>query len=289
MSRVDHGMNRSKVISPLCSLLASFSSWSLYEYQTAPYHTVFTPDIHPRTQHCRSFASFQSFLAFSVCYSICNHHTTCNPGRSVATYPRPRTSLILLPPFFLAGSWHPHVSRIRSFHADGNHHRSPRPKLHTLLVPSPLDLPGTDQIHTNPSISDHPLLLQQQQISSSKQPTLFPYNDPRSPSVQITAVSCVVPAFAISIHYFAALSDSLHAKLGVAVFILMCLQPVMAILRPHKGNLYRPIWYLCHWMFGTSAVILGWYEIYTGLALYSVDWCTDNCTTVSHCSLHIQV
>jgi hypothetical protein len=45
-------------------------------------------------------------------------------------------------------------------------------------------------------------------------------------------------------------------------------QPVLGLLRPHKGNPLRLIWYFLHWLLGTTAVILAWVNIYWGLDQY---------------------
>lgn len=94
----------------------------------------------------------------------------------------------------------------------------------------------------------------------------------------------MVPAFAIAVSSFDVLSEGgIHATLGVAIFAMVALQPILAIVRPHKGSSLRIVWYFTHWTLGMVAVALGWYNIYTGLQLYSEDWGTD--TTVSDATM----
>ena len=96
-------------------------------------------------------------------------------------------------------------------------------------------------------------------------------------SSQVLAILCVTPAFGIAVNKFDAL-DSIHAQMGIAIFIMMALQPVLAIMRPHKGSALRAVWYVTHWTLGMAAVALGWWNCFTGLQLYTEEWATD--TTV---------
>ena len=87
----------------------------------------------------------------------------------------------------------------------------------------------------------------------------------------------MIPAFAIAVNSFDAL-DSLHAQMGIAIFIMMALQPVLAVVRPPKGSALRAVWYVTHWTLGMAAAVLGWWNCFTGLQLYTEAWATD--TTV---------
>lgn len=93
--------------------------------------------------------------------------------------------------------------------------------------------------------------------------------------LQTLAVLCAVCGFAVAVNGFQALTDTTHAQLGIAVFIITGLQPLIALVRPHKGNAWRVVFYATHWTLGMSAVGLGWYNIYTGIGLYGEDWATD--------------
>lgn len=48
-----------------------------------------------------------------------------------------------------------------------------------------------------------------------------------------------------------------------------------------RGHSLRAVWYVIHWVFGTSAVLLGWYNIFLGFALYIEDWPEVGTLTVS--------
>ena len=82
-------------------------------------------------------------------------------------------------------------------------------------------------------------------------------------------------AIAIAFVGFQALSDSFHAQLGVAVFTLTALQPLLALMRPKKGSSLRVLWFCSHLLFGMAALALGWWNCMTGLQLYGEDWGTD--------------
>ncbi|CAK9195012.1 unnamed protein product [Sphagnum troendelagicum] len=91
-------------------------------------------------------------------------------------------------------------------------------------------------------------------------------------TLELLGVAAATTGLAIGLSKFDALYDSLHAKLGLAVGCLIWAQPLLGLIRPHKGHSSRAVWYVIHWVFGTSAVLLGWYNIFLGLALYIEDW-----------------
>jgi hypothetical protein len=39
-----------------------------------------------------------------------------------------------------------------------------------------------------------------------------------------------------------------------------------------RGKVSRVPWYFIHWLFGTTAVLLAWYNIFKGLDLYLTSW-----------------
>jgi hypothetical protein len=39
-----------------------------------------------------------------------------------------------------------------------------------------------------------------------------------------------------------------------------------------RGKVSRVPWYFIHWLFGTGAVLLAWYNIFKGLDLYVTSW-----------------
>jgi len=40
----------------------------------------------------------------------------------------------------------------------------------------------------------------------------------------------------------------------------------------YMGAAVRPAWFTLHWLFGTAAVILAWFNIFKGLDLYVESW-----------------
>lgn len=86
------------------------------------------------------------------------------------------------------------------------------------------------------------------------------------------ATFCATAGIAIGLKEFAALADSTHVKLGLALGLMIWLQFLLAFVRPRKGGCGRQIWYFSHWLLGTGSVILGWFNIFKGLDLYVIDW-----------------
>ncbi|KAG6552538.1 hypothetical protein Mapa_005846 [Marchantia paleacea] len=62
--------------------------------------------------------------------------------------------------------------------------------------------------------------------------------------------------------------DYTHQRLGLSIMCLIWFQPVIGLLRPAKGSVFRSIWYAVHWLFGTGAMFLGIINIYIGVRIY---------------------
>ena len=89
-------------------------------------------------------------------------------------------------------------------------------------------------------------------------------------------------SFAIAVNKFQVIPlDSTHVKLGVAIMCLIWLLPLLSFVRPRRGSTIRPVWYFVHWLFGTTAILLGWFNIFKGLDLYVQDWPTSGTLKVS--------
>ncbi|GJP46241.1 hypothetical protein CLOM_g5549 [Closterium sp. NIES-68] len=88
--------------------------------------------------------------------------------------------------------------------------------------------------------------------------------------IQLLAVMLAFIGFFIAVGKFGkeAATESLHARMGIAVFTFTLAQPLLGLLRPHKGNKVRVAWYFLHWLLGILAVGLGWYVLFLGLELY---------------------
>lgn len=64
--------------------------------------------------------------------------------------------------------------------------------------------------------------------------------------------------------------DFTHQRLGVALMIIMWLQPFIGLARPSKSVATRPYWFVLHWVFGTGATILGIVNCYGGIYAYQL-------------------
>lgn len=40
----------------------------------------------------------------------------------------------------------------------------------------------------------------------------------------------------------------------------------------YRGVMFRPYWYVVHWLFGTTMIILAWFNIFKGLDIYVGSW-----------------
>ncbi|KAH9546636.1 hypothetical protein CY35_12G109200 [Sphagnum magellanicum] len=91
--------------------------------------------------------------------------------------------------------------------------------------------------------------------------------------VLVVGVAAATVGLAIGLRKFDALHDSLHAELGLAIGCLIWAQPLVALLlRPKKGQSLRAVWYASHWLIGTGAILLGWFNIFLGLDLFFSDY-----------------
>lgn len=88
--------------------------------------------------------------------------------------------------------------------------------------------------------------------------------------VQVIAVLAVICSAVVAITKFDNAFTYTHERLGLALWILVWLAPLVGLIRPQHGVRSRPIWYGIHWILGTAGVVLGFYNIYTGLHAYEV-------------------
>ncbi|KAH8946527.1 hypothetical protein BDL97_12G100100 [Sphagnum fallax] len=78
----------------------------------------------------------------------------------------------------------------------------------------------------------------------------------------VVGVAAATVGLAIGLRTFDALHDSLHAELGLAIGCLIWAQPLVALLLRPKN----------HWLIGTGAILLGWFNIFLGLDLFFSDY-----------------
>ncbi|CAI5994843.1 unnamed protein product [Closterium sp. NIES-65] len=72
--------------------------------------------------------------------------------------------------------------------------------------------------------------------------------------------------------------QSTHGRLGLAVLLLIFLQPIIGQLRPVKGHVSRRYWFALHWVVGVAIVAMAWSNMFLGLDLassrfgYNLEW-----------------
>ncbi|CAI5494466.1 unnamed protein product [Closterium sp. Naga37s-1] len=61
--------------------------------------------------------------------------------------------------------------------------------------------------------------------------------------------------------------QSTHGQLGLAVMVLIVVQPIVGQLRPLKKHPSRPSWFALHWVIGVGTVAIAWVNTYLGFDL----------------------
>eukprot|EP00850_Spirogloea_muscicola_P017897 SM000158S02029 [mRNA] locus=s158:143577:144867:- [translate_table: standard] len=86
--------------------------------------------------------------------------------------------------------------------------------------------------------------------------------------LQTAGVLIMIAAYVIAVSLFDAW-DSNHSYIGTAVFVAILVNWAAGfVLRPKRGSVLRALWYPVHFFVGTSAVLLGWYNLTLGFRLY---------------------
>uniref|UniRef100_A0A1D1YNZ2 Putative ferric-chelate reductase 1 n=1 Tax=Anthurium amnicola TaxID=1678845 RepID=A0A1D1YNZ2_9ARAE len=88
--------------------------------------------------------------------------------------------------------------------------------------------------------------------------------------LQIASVLLATAGAVLAVMNFENAFNNSHQRMGLAVYALMWLQPLIGFLRPHRGTKGRTIWYFVHWFLGTGLSILAIINIYFGLHAYHV-------------------
>ncbi|XP_058101116.1 cytochrome b561 domain-containing protein At4g18260-like [Magnolia sinica] len=86
--------------------------------------------------------------------------------------------------------------------------------------------------------------------------------------LQIASVLLTTAGAVMSIKNFENSFSNTHQRIGLALYALMWLQPLIGFCRPQRGVRGRSIWYFVHWILGTGVCLLGIINIYTGLQAY---------------------
>ncbi|XP_057796093.1 cytochrome b561 domain-containing protein At4g18260-like [Salvia miltiorrhiza] len=85
---------------------------------------------------------------------------------------------------------------------------------------------------------------------------------------QVVSVLLATAAAVMSIKYFDNSFNNDHQRIGLAFYVIMWLQALAGICRPHRVSKSRNIWFVFHWLVGIVVSLLGVINIYTGLQAY---------------------
>ncbi|CAI5979107.1 unnamed protein product, partial [Closterium sp. NIES-65] len=66
-----------------------------------------------------------------------------------------------------------------------------------------------------------------------------------------------------------------HGQLGIAIFVMIFIQPVIGHFRPNKGTVNRPTWFVIHWVFGLVIVGLAWVNTFLGFDAMAAKFASD--------------
>ncbi|KAJ9558102.1 hypothetical protein OSB04_012716 [Centaurea solstitialis] len=86
--------------------------------------------------------------------------------------------------------------------------------------------------------------------------------------LQILAVLLAFAGAILSIMSFENSFNNTHQRIGLALYAAILLQTLIGLRRPKRGTKGRTIWYVFHWIFGTSITLVGIFNTYTGLKAY---------------------
>ncbi|PRQ29426.1 putative cytochrome b561/ferric reductase transmembrane [Rosa chinensis] len=85
---------------------------------------------------------------------------------------------------------------------------------------------------------------------------------------QILSALLATAGAVMSIKNFENSFNNNHQRLGLALYVVIWVQALIGLFRPHRGKKERSVWYLVHWMLGTVISLAGIINIYTGLNAY---------------------
>ncbi|XP_041003427.1 cytochrome b561 domain-containing protein At2g30890-like [Juglans microcarpa x Juglans regia] len=86
--------------------------------------------------------------------------------------------------------------------------------------------------------------------------------------LQILVVLLATAGAVLSIKNFNNSFNNYHQRIGVALYGIIWLQPLLGIVRPQRGSKGRSVWFFVHWLVGTAISLLGILNIYSGLQAY---------------------
>ncbi|KAM0858444.1 hypothetical protein ACQ4PT_047831 [Festuca glaucescens] len=85
---------------------------------------------------------------------------------------------------------------------------------------------------------------------------------------QIAAVLLATSGAALSLMHFENSFSNTHQRVGLALYVFMCLQPIIGFFRPERGAKVRSLWFFVHWLLGIAVCATGIANVYTGLRTY---------------------
>ncbi|KAD4586055.1 hypothetical protein E3N88_23656 [Mikania micrantha] len=86
--------------------------------------------------------------------------------------------------------------------------------------------------------------------------------------LQILAVLLAFAGAILSVMSFENSFNNNHQRIGLALYAAILLQTLVGFRRPKRGTKGRTIWYIFHWIFGTTTSLTGIVNTYTGLKAY---------------------
>ncbi|KAL3529627.1 hypothetical protein ACH5RR_008949 [Cinchona calisaya] len=86
--------------------------------------------------------------------------------------------------------------------------------------------------------------------------------------LQVIAVLLATAGSVISIRNFENSFNNCHQRLGLALYGAIYVQVLIGFRRPRRGTKARTVWYISHWIMGTSVAFAGIFNTYTGLRAY---------------------
>ncbi|CAL1390595.1 unnamed protein product [Linum trigynum] len=85
---------------------------------------------------------------------------------------------------------------------------------------------------------------------------------------QIVALLLSTAGAVLSFKNFSNSFNNHHQRIGLSLYGIIWLQAVVGFIRPPRGSKRRSLWFLVHWMIGTTVCLLGIINVYTGLVAY---------------------
>lgn len=86
--------------------------------------------------------------------------------------------------------------------------------------------------------------------------------------LQVASVLLATAGAIMSMKNFENSFNNTHQRIGLVLYGIILVQPLIGFCRPQRGARGRSVWYFAHWILGTGVTILGIINVYTGLHVY---------------------